>query len=296
MSTESSALTVLNQSTAMVVSQPGGRGIDFGARIFRVKPSTLTVVQPNSQAEGAVKGKLRISQTGDQYDEMTMVLLGTPVERRSYYFGKPGELNRTPENLMCFCSKVTRDRRGNETSGPDDNVRVPGAVRCSSCPKADWTKYRQTHDREDIPPCDLFYRALFLDTEYQMPIQWYLRSTAKTAFEQGMDNLSRKFAMMRAKGLNPNIYDISFKVTTKKAQKNNVITYLPVFSDFKLLSEEDREKFGEIYQQFVGYAESLDDTDDVEAVATAAVVQGEGSINDAVTDAVGDDPTGEIKI
>jgi hypothetical protein len=85
-------------------------------------------------------------------------------------------------------------------------------------------------------------------------------------------------------------------VTTKKAQKNNVITYLPVFSDFKLLSEEDRDKFGEIYQQFVGYAESLDDTDDVEAVATAAVVQGDAAINDAVADAVGDDPTGEIKI
>jgi hypothetical protein len=296
MSTAENALAVLNNNTALAVHQEGGRGIDFSARIFRVKPSTLTVVQPNSQAEGAIKGKLRISQTGDQYDEMTMVLLGTPKERRAYYFGKPGELNRTKENLMCFCSEVTRDRNGKETSGPDDNVRVPGALKCASCPKADWTKYRQTHEREDIPPCDLFYRGLFLDTEYQMPIQWYLRSTAKTAFEFGMDNLSRKFAMMRAKGLNPNIYDISFKVTTKKQQKNNVITYVPVFSDFKLLSPEDREKFGEIYQQFVGYAESLDDDGDTEAVETAAVIHDDAAINDAVTEPVGDDPTGEIKI
>ena len=287
----STALAVLNSEIALATNQ-GGHGIDFGARIFRVKPSTLTIVQANSQAEGATKGKLRISQTGDEYEKMTMVLLSTPTEKRSYYFGKPGTLNRTPENLMCFCSKVIRDRKGNEISGPDDDVRVPGAVKCASCPKSDWSKYRQSKDRDDIPPCDLFYRALFLDTEYQMPLQWYLRSSAKTAFEQGMDNLSRKFAMMKAKGLNPNIYDVSFEVTTKKVTKNNLVTYVPVFSNFKLITPEDREKFGEIYEQFVGLAEAADD-DTVEA---EVIVKGDTAINEAVTEPVGDDPTEEIKI
>ena len=131
-----------------------------------------------------------------------------------------------------------------------------------------------------------------MDTEYQMPLQWYLRSSAKTAFEQGMDNLSRKFAMMKAKGLNPNIYDVSFEVTTKKVTKNNLVTYVPVFSNFKLITPEDREKFGEIYEQFVGLAEAADD-DTVEA---EVIVKGDTAINEAVTEPVGDDPTEEIKI
>ena len=284
----STALTVPNGETALATHQEGGHGIDFGARIFKLRPSTLTIVQPNSQAEGAIKGKLRISQTGDQYDELEMVLLSTPVERRAYYFGKPGELNRTPDNLMCACSLVVRDRNGKELSGPDEGVRVPGALKCASCPKGDWSKYRQTHEREDIPPCDLFYRGLFLDTQYQLPLQWYLRSTAKTAFEGGMANLSRKFAMMKAKGLNPNIYDVSFKVTTKKQQKGQLLTYVPVFSDFTLLSPESSEKFGEIYQQFVGFAESADDGDVVDPV-----VQTETTINDQVG---GEDSSAPIEI
>jgi len=288
----STALTVLNDA-GLVPHQKEGRGIDFGARIFRVRPSTLTVVQPNSQAEGAIKGKLRITQSGEQYDEMTMVLLSTPVESRAYYAGKPGEMNRTRENLMCYCTNVIRNRKGVEISSPDEGVKVPGALKCDGCPKSDWSKYRQTHDREDIPPCDLFYKALFMDTQFQLPIRWFLRSSGKTAFEAGMAELSRRFAMMKAKGLSPNIYDVSFKVTTKKQQKGQVVTYIPVFSDFNLLEPEDREKFGGVYQQFVGYAEGFDDDDDT-VDGTATVVKNDADINSQVSG--DDDPDAEITI
>lgn len=287
----SSELVVVNNNPAPLAPQ-GGLGIDFGSKLFQLKPATLSIVQPNSQAEGALKGKLRISETGDQFDSLFVTLLVMPVEKRAYYAGTPGELNRTPENLMCFCSEVVRDANNYEVSKPDAKAKVPGAFRCHGCPKSSWEKYRQTQQRADIPPCDLYYYALLIDTEYKMPLQMYIRSSAKQPFEQGMQNLGRKFAMMRAKGQNPNIFDIGFKLSTVKKQKGQTVTYLPVLSDHRILTPEERESFGEIYQQFVarktaaqGGGPGQSAVDDAQSVIDAEVVEPTGDV-----------PTGEIQI
>jgi hypothetical protein len=85
-------LTILNNETAI---QEGGLGLESSNKLFQVKPGTLTVVQPNSQIEGAIKGKLRISETGDQFDEMFCTLLVQPSEQRQYHIGNASEMNRT---------------------------------------------------------------------------------------------------------------------------------------------------------------------------------------------------------
>lgn len=238
----SSDLTVINNAPTEL-AKTGGLGLDFGSKLFQLKPATVSIVQPSTTAEGAIKGKLRIPETGDQFDSMFVTLLVMPQEQRSYYAGgEPGQLNRTPDNLMCFSRDMVR---------PDKNAKVPGALKCDGCPKASWDKWRQTKDRKDIPPCDAYYYALLIDTEFKMPLQMYLRSSAKAPFEQGMQNLSRKFAMMKAKGLNPNIYDIGFKLSTKKVQKGATVSWIPELSDFRVLTEAEREEFGEVYQQFI---------------------------------------------
>lgn len=289
-------LAVVDQTpAALATTGSGGLGIDFGSKLFQLKPATLTIVQPNSQADGAIKGKLRISETGDQFDSLFVTLLVMPVEKRAYYAGKPGELNRTPENLMCFCSNVIRDEANREVSKPDPKAKVPGALRCYGCPKASWEKYRQTKERADIPPCDLYYYALLIDTEFKMPLQWYIRSTAKTAFEQAMQNLSRKYAMMKAKGLNPNIFDIGFKVSTVKTEKGKTVTYLPVFSDFTIISDAQREEFGEIYQQFVARRTKATNLDE-DTSAEAQIDSSNQTIDAAVTEPTGQVLEGEIVI
>lgn len=244
------ALTVLNDGPT-ALAQPGGLGVDFSSKFFQLKPATLGIVQANTQAEGAIKGKLRVSETGDQFDSMFVTLLTMPKEMRQYYPGKKGEMNRSPENLMCFCNNVTRTPDGRyETSGPDPRAKVPGALKCHGCPKASWDKYRQTKDRDDIPPCELFYKALLIDTEFKMPLQMYIRSTSKKPFEQAMENIGRKLMMMQSKGLNPNIFDIGFKISVQKKQNGNLVTYTPIFSDFNVITAEQKAEFGEIFQQF----------------------------------------------
>lgn len=278
-------LTVIDGNQTTALAKPsGGLGIDFSSKLFQLKPATLSINQPNTQAEGAVKGKLRITETGDQFDELFVTLLVMPTERRQYYVGEPGTLNRSPENLMCFSNDLVK---------PDLKAKVPGALKCEGCPKADWTKWRQTKEKKDIPPCDAFFYALLIDTKYKMPLQYYVRSTAKQPFEQGMKNLARKLYMMQQQGLNPNIFDVGFKLSTTKVQKGQTISYLPALSDFRIITDAEREEFGEIYQQYVSRNTKPSASEEAEAAAqiddSNAIIEGE------VVEPTGAAP-GEIKI
>jgi hypothetical protein len=262
MSTE---LTVLNNNTQLA-EQPGGQGVDFNNPLFNLRPATLTIVQPSSTIEGAIKGNLRISDTGDEFKEMHVALLNMPSERRAWYSGEPGELNRSPENLMCF---------SNDMIAPHGKAKVPQALKCASCSKSDWGPYRQYKEKNGkgnkalIPQCDAFYLAYLIDTEYQLPLRMYIRAKAKTPFEQGMQNVARTIAMAKARKLNPNIYDVKFKLSTKMVQDGNYKYYVPVISEPKLITPEEREVFGAMYQTFTSgnTQKALEETETTEISA-----------------------------
>lgn len=222
----------------------GGMGLNFGtSKLYDLKPATVTINQSNTQTEGAIPGKLRITDTGEQFDSMIVALLDAQ-ESRDYYVGEAGQLNRSPENLMCFA----RGTDGNPVVAPHQNAKVPQAMRCASCPKADWSKWRQTNRPEDKPPCDKYYKALFIDTVYQLPFNMYIRSLQKGTFEQGVQELMRKLRLMRSQGKNPNIFDIRFRLSTKRVVKGKYPSFVPVMSDFKVLTDEERVTFGGIYR------------------------------------------------
>lgn len=230
-----SELTVVNQ---------GGLGIDFSDPLFRLRPGTIAINQPNTQVDGAIKGKLRITETGQQFDEMLVTLLKMPAKQRAYYTGNSGQMNRTPDNLTCFSRDMIR---------PDKGAKVPQAVLCQSCPNGDigWERYRETKAKEDIPQCDAYYYALFIDTVYKMPLQMYIRSKSKKPFENGLQELARTLYMMQSQGLNPNIFDLSFKLSTKKILTGALPSYVIHLSDFKAITDEQRADFGTIYMQFL---------------------------------------------
>jgi len=284
MSTE---LTVLNNTTAI---QQGGLGVDFGNKLFALKPATLSIVQPNSQVEGAVKGNLRINETGDQYEEMWATLLMMPSEQRQYHIGNPGELNRTPENLMCFSTDLVV---------PHAKARIPQAVTCASCPRADWGPWREYKEKNNgqtnkllIPPCDAHYMALLMDTQYKLPLKMYIRSKGKEPFEAGMNNVARVIAMMKAEGKNPNIFDVKFKIRTKQIQTGKFISYVPTFTDPTPITDEEREQFGAVYLQFINQR-AKKEQDDAIAEAEGAISESQGAVDSSVIegDYVGTDDT-----
>jgi hypothetical protein len=269
----STALTVLN-NTAI---QEGGLGVDFGNKLFKVKPGTLTIVQNNSTIEGALKGHLRIAETGDQYKELTATLLMMPQEQRQYHIGNPGEMNRTPENLVCFSRDLIK---------PDPKSKIPQAILCANCPRSDWTawsEYKAANNGQTnkalIPPCDAHYVAYLLDTKYQLPLRMYFRSKAKTEFEAATQNLSRVLMMKKAEGKNPNIFDVQFKISVKEIITGKFKSYVPKFSDFKYITDEEREKFGAVYFQLLeSFKKPVTTEEDAVAEAEAevdSVVEGE---------------------
>lgn len=237
-------LTVLNNSSI----QEGGLGLTGTSRLFMPKPATLMIVQNNSTV-GNVKGNLRIAETGDEYDHIWATLLAMPQEQRQYHIGNKEDLNRTPENLMCFSTDMVR---------PHLKARVPQAVLCANCPKADWEPWRLYKEANNgqtnkalIPPCDASYRALLIDDKYKLPIKMYIRSKGKAFFEEGMNNVARVIAMMRAEGKNPNIFDVKFKISTKQITTGKFLSYVATFTDPKPITDEERSKFGAVYLQYL---------------------------------------------
>lgn len=244
--------------------QVGGQGVDFSSKLFQLKPATVSINQPLTQAEGAIKGKLRIQETGQQFDEMKVALLAMPQEARSYNIGEIP----SADTLMCFSRDMEK---------PDAKARVPQALRCNGCPKADWSKWRETKNIKDLPPCGAYYYCILVDTVYKMPLQMYIRGGSRSPFETGMQNLARTFAMLKSQGKNPNIFDISFTLAAEKAKKG--VNYVVKLSDFKAIAESEQEAFGDLYLQYVNRGRKSEEqlaeeeADSQEAAVDAALVQ-----------------------
>ena len=268
----STQLTVLNNNTQLT---QGGLGVDFSNPLFRLEPATLSIVQKNTTVEGAKQGFLRISETGDQFEEVWATMLAMPTESRQYHIGDKSEMNRTPENLVCWSSNMIV---------PHDKARIPQAINCASCARSSWTAWREYKEKNNgqtnktlIPPCDSSYKALLIEDQYKLPLRMFIRSDNRGPFEEGMKNLARVIAMQKAKGKNPNIFDVKFKIATKLTTKGKYTYYILKFSDFTPITEEEREQFGAVYLQYVSQTDRKQ-----EAKAVAEAEAETSATNDAI--------------
>lgn len=264
-------------SSELVKIEAPTPAVNFSSKLFQLKPGTININQPTTQAEGAIKGQLRISETGENFQSMRVALLVEPIMQRQYHVGEQGQ-NRKPENLMCFSRNADTDR-------PDDKAKVPQALKCSSCPRSDWEPWRQNKAKENIPPCDDFWYTLLIDTEYQLPLQMFIRSKNKKIFERAMKEVSRLLYKMNVQGLNPNYYDVSFTLKAKKDPDNTkTTTYILDFSDFRIITPEERELFGDAYKKYTA-SRSQNKALDAETEAADQIDQIEAGIDSAVTQA-----------
>jgi hypothetical protein len=79
----------------------------------------------------------------------------------------------------------------------------------------------------------------------------YIRAKAKQTFEQGTQNIARMIAMAKAQKKNPNLFDVKFKLSTKLVVEGQYKYYVPTISEWKFISDEEREAFGAIYNSFI---------------------------------------------
>lgn len=236
----SAALIVLNQSAI----QQGGLGVDLGDKLFQLEPATISITKDT--------GRYKINDTGDTFEEMFVTLLSKPEENRSYYIGDKEDMNRTAENLVCFSTDMIE---------PSERSKIMQAPKCEGCPRSSWESYRKAKAdgitgkalKALIPPCEAYYRVDMIDTVYKMPLRMYVRSTRRDEFEKGMKKVARQIMMMRAQGKNPNIFDVRFKLGLRLETRGNYKYHVPVISDVKAVTDEERLAFGEVYLQYINY-------------------------------------------
>jgi hypothetical protein len=182
-------------------------------------------------------------------------------------------------------------------ASPDKKSKAAEAPRCYGCPRSDWSAYRTFADKHPgmqvpkslIPSCDPYYYMAFIDTEFQMPMEMYIRGDSIAPFEAHCQNLYRaNLKYVAAKKQNPNIFDFKFTLQTKLVEKGKNKFYILQIpgTSIKVVSDEEREQFGNL---FVQYAESRQ----IEGPGnnTDRVIAAEASIDSAL---VGDEPSSGI--
>ena len=249
----------MSETTALAVTNNSRPGVDFSKAIFRLTPKTLSINQPTTKDESAIKGKLRVVETGKQMDKVRVVLLVEPVEQRQYRVGERGN-NFAPENLLCFCSRVekTNTRPPKELTGPSPKAKMPQAMKCEGCPHSSWDRYRAKKDKgltpteSDFPECESFYKLLLLNVDdHNKPLYMWVRGRSRDAFDKGLERLTEELFDIAASGVPPEVYYVSFVITPKKDPKNTkTTTYVMEMSDFQVCTPEQIAAFNKAYDSF----------------------------------------------
>jgi hypothetical protein len=233
MSEENNAAITVAPTTQVAVSSVSGFG---GSRLFRPKPGNINLVQNMTQQEGAIPGKLRISETGQHFEEIQAVMLAIPPDKKPREFRIKGVFKK--EGLHCFSYDGIK---------PSEHAPYPKAEKCDGCPQADWSKWRANKIQDNLPPCKDYYRALIAERSTKLPYWAKFKGKSISAFEGACQNIARQFAIMQANGLNPQIYDVSFTIYVTKVGA----LYVHGFKDFAPVTDPAaRAEFGAIFEDF----------------------------------------------
>jgi hypothetical protein len=270
-------------------------GVGFGAGIFRARPMMLELVQKSSRAENVVYGDFRIVSTNVHLGRtIRVVMLAVPQEQREWFKDKNVF---SKDNKKCFSLDGVQ---------PHPRALEPPAMFCKTCSKGDinWENWRKTKDPNDLPPCGAYWNLLVADRKTQRP--YYLNVKGKSykpfkdAMEQQMSGLMADiFANVRAvnkergytyiKAQNrfvdtpgfilpegqtvklapeplPNIFDISFDITSNNVNSASGSSFVMSFNKFAMMSPEDKAEFGQMYLDITENKVQIDTT----AAAAAA--------------------------
>jgi hypothetical protein len=255
-------------------------GIGLGSKLFKLNPGRLQLTQRMTKGETITPGRIRIVETNQHFDEITAVMLIEPEPKRTMYpVGAP--FGAKP---ICYSF---------DAETPAKTAPFPQALNCRNCKQADWSKWQKTKDRKDLPPCGFYYRVTLVDRLTRFVYFLNVDGKSVKPFEkQYMQQLARVWAMANqmaeAEGQPPkNIFDFSMKVRPLSHDQGTYFTL--EFKDFALIKEEDREKFGKIFTDFVGRkSNAVQDAIKADEQAVDEGVTEEGSVQPSSTQSNGE--------
>ena len=236
-----SDLVQVSNSTA-IAQNPIAGGFPFGgnSRLFRLKPAQVELQQKTSRAEGSQEGKFRVTDTGAHFEQIQGVLIFEPAEKRSYYQSK-NEFGVPP---LCY---------SNDGIEPSDRSQQKQALRCANCRQSSWATWQKTKKSDDLPKCKNRYEMTIVDRTSKVPYKLSVRGKSISPMSNAMQEIARLAELYRAEnnGQYPNLFDFSFNIKSQSKRDNSGVYYVMVFSDIKMIREEDRAEFGALYQKFV---------------------------------------------
>jgi len=278
-------------------------GVGFGAGIFRARPMMIELVQKSSRAENVVYGDFRIVSTNQHLGRVIrVVLLAVPQGQREWFKDK---------NVFCKDNKKCFSLDGIQ---PHPRALEPPVPFCKTCPKGDinWETWRKTKNPNDLPPCGAYWNLLVADRQTQRP--YYLNCKGKSykpfkdAMEQQMYGLMQDiFANVRqinkTRGYTynkvqnrfvdipgfvlpegtvklapeplPNIFDISFDITSNNVNSTAGSSFVMSFNKFAMMSPEDKAEFGQLYLDIIENKVAIDSS---AAVAAAEAAESEEAV------------------
>jgi hypothetical protein len=212
-------------------------GVGLNSKYTRIRPDRIVIVQPTSKT--GTPGKFRFDATGEEFAELQLVHL-QDREGRTYFEGTDFKV----ENLVCYSEN---------NIVPSKNARIPQSLDCASCAHSDWTKYRQSRNILDLPKCKEVLHALVLERSSGLPFKFDIRGKSIGGYAEALQIIARKCVLMQAKGLNPNVYDFSFKISLVRSGTYYAVKV--VEGSVGLIKEDEREKFGDLYVKYVSELE-----------------------------------------
>lgn len=243
----------MSTSTSIVpVSALNQGGLGLTKKFLRLRPQDLELVQPTSDNPGNALGKFRVKATGQVYDNLKIVLLAVPQEPRAFW--EPGgDFGAEP---LC---------RSDDGIFPSANAVVPQAARCAGCPRADWSKWKKSKRREDLPQCKDMRKLFFVHRETKIPFRLQVKGNSIKPLDNGLNHIAMLIQIAISEGGNPNIFDFSMTLGSKKSK--NAPTYEVTVSEVAMIGEGDRGAFGALFEQYVLQAKA--DAEAAEAEASA---------------------------
>jgi hypothetical protein len=257
-------------STNLVITPPSGlapyvapQGVGFEGEVL--KPVYIELVQRSTRGKGNVPGLFREKNNPEAtYETMKVVFLRKAKENRTMY----------PIGSDLGAAPLCRSKDGIKPITNDDRLQ-PQAENCAGCIHASWKEYNKT---KKPPPCGNALNLLFVDRDVKWP--FFLQMGGKAISTKGMpkgvitypmlvQNIARAAAKVKMEhGFAPNIFDFSATMYAAEIEGRQGTYFVPAFRDVKLIKEEDRAEFGELYAQYVAQqsqveaaAESGNETD-----------------------------------
>jgi hypothetical protein len=199
-------------------------------------PSPLELVQRTTQVDGAIPGKFRDKESNMHFDTMDIIPLAFSEGR--VLFPPGGDLKSDP---LC---------RSNDGIVPAPNALQKQAARCDLCIRGSWANYNK-QTGEGKPDCAEQLRLLFIERTTGLPYHITAKGRSLTPMKMFKRTLAKYNKMSQAQGSNLNIFDYTttLKALPVKGPKGSyfVLQFTPPVA----LKEEDRGKFGPVYEALV---------------------------------------------